>query len=199
MVDNSNSRRGFLRGMAILSATCFLESPASVFAAPAKHEQLLQQWRRFCELNGGAISLLQKPIADVAIQTICKGHKYALGMPVSFVKEKLLAQPIWIYWGGQQATPNDAVFSFFTDTATPQTIFRINRFELETMNHLAVQSHAENLIGVLHSNAINESTNRNTNPSLIVKTIIGEQRQAKTNSVLYNHQYVLEHNIIYNA
>lgn len=133
MNSSQTTRRSFLANMAIVSAGAAFHPLIQFLDSDKPVIDLKQQWNIFCNRNGG-ILLTESFVAESVIRE-CKGHRHQVGQPVCFTKENLLAQPTWIFWKEEGKVPDDVVVSFF-ENGGKKKLFRLNRFELESINNI---------------------------------------------------------------
>ena len=197
---HNNSRRSFLANAAILTAGFAIASPAQLLANTAATENIKQCWASFWQMQQGMLWQQNMQLNDDAVTKLAKGQLYTTGEVVYFEEADLLARPLWIYWGEKKTTPDDVILTFFSNKATPEKLFRLNRFELDGLLQLAKQQERTDFVALLkedHQNRL--ATNDNNQSKLFVKTQIRNQRSVQIDSSFAQYVSTIEKKLYYNA
>ncbi|MCF3111451.1 hypothetical protein LL912_21880 [Niabella sp. CC-SYL272] len=122
-----SNRRVFLSSLAALAAGAALgQNCIAPPPAPASDLELL--WKALCRkyqvVPHNCQPEQKKKLAP------CKGHTYKEAAPVFFPNERIIAQPVWIYWDCNPAKPSDVVIHCYQ---AGNAVASLNQFELKLM------------------------------------------------------------------
>lgn len=194
---NYTSRRSFLSSLALLSAgTVFSSATGFITTTGNRNTELQELWKSFLENQGGKIIAADKMLSQEALPAACKGHTIKAGDHILFEKEGLVAVPCWIYWNNNRHTPSDLIVTFFNAGSNPQKIKRINRFELEALNHLLASGKAQKVKPVL-SATVFAKRETGTQDMIIQTSILGGQKAEIVTTIADKQPVTLSKNIIY--
>ena len=197
MINTQNSRRNFLSSMAILSAGAAFGSVTDFISPGNSTKNLKQLWNSFCTQYYGYPFISAG--ADKTVMDTCKGHYQKNGEMVFFSQEKLLAQPTWIYWGGNKSQPADIIITFYHNDKEQTKAFRVNRFELEGLIGLTAGTNENGIITGFKENIIKHSPNGIRQKGLVVKTTIQKGKYAKIFAANSTNKITIDSKLIYNS
>ena len=197
MNQRNNSRRNFLGIMAILtsgsvvagSPLCLLNDEAGAGSAVS----LQQQW---------ALFLAGHPTTSFNNSTGIKlptgllpltGQRNVAGDVVHLVKENILAQPTWIYWGDHQQ-PDDIIISFFENKFPYKKIRNIDRYELAAIGKLAGAHEDKKMLQSLFV-----KSSHSGQPRLFINTRIKKYSKVQDIVMYHNNDIVLKDQLFYNV
>ncbi len=107
--------------------TAIANNTVGIFSHDKAATDLQSLWRAFCLRQCGedfhGIPEHKKII------TACKGHTHVEGKAVFFAQEKILAQPLWIYWAGNRNNPSDVLIHFYQSNS----VKTLNQFDLKAL------------------------------------------------------------------
>ncbi len=149
MTKNQHGRRNFLSCLAILSAGTVIGSPLKPSGINDREASLDKKWATFWKKSGGEL-VKGKPTLQNEIANTC-GHHHEKGEIILFLKENILAQPTWIYWGEDNTCPADVVITLFENNETQNKISRLNRFEIDALYKLSKEFKEDELLLTHHT------------------------------------------------
>lgn len=193
-----NSRRNFLSTLAILtSGTVVAGSPLSLFDknGTGGDTTLQKNWDELLKNSSASVFLNMTGITLPHNFAAINGLESKMGDIVSFDKENMLAQPIWIYWGNNRRTPDDVVISFFENSYPYKKIKSINRFELKALVKPEIVNADENTLQAMCNK---KQQDGNTKAALSVQTRILKGKHAQDIKLYSNNKIVLNQQLFYN-
>lgn len=181
---NNNSRRSFLANAAILTAGFAIASPVQLLANTGAKENIKQNWVSFWQMQQGMLWQQNIQLKDDAVTKLAKGQSYTTGEVVYFEEANLMARPLWIYWGEKKTTPDDVILTFFSNKATPEKLFRLNRFELDGLLQLAKQQNQANIVVLLKQDTINRLNKSEKQSQLFVRAKVNTNKRVTVETSL---------------
>jgi hypothetical protein len=191
-----NSRRNFISNIAFLSAGIMIKPAINHLPSGTGQEDVRRNWESFWKKSGGQKTYNVVDFEKHAALTTTKGHVYKNGDSIYFSKEKILAQPTWIYWNNDKTKPVDVVISLYEKDSLKK-IARLNRFETDALYKVAEDYHGDNLLEA-YCNSLTPSI-VNAMAVLKSKTSVNKNSQQYQVSYYKNHSLVLNKKFIYHS
>ena len=196
MQIRENSRRNFISNIAFLSAGIMIKPAINHLPLVTGQEDVRRNWESFWKKSGGQKTYNVIDLEKHATLIITKGHVYKKGGIIYFPKEKIFAQPTWIYWENDIAKPVDVVISLYEKDSLKK-ITRLNRFETDALYKVSKDYHGDNLLEA-YCNSLTPSI-VNTMALLKSKTSVNKNSQEYQVSYYKNHSLVLNKKFIYHS
>ncbi|MEO6673939.1 MAG: hypothetical protein ABIN93_10965 [Ginsengibacter sp.] len=192
------NRRSFISSIAILSAGAAFGSANNFFPAGKSTVDLQGQWSSFWKQNGGNPFYESFQFEGKSGIRCCKGHIHKTGRVIYFSNEDMLAQPTWVYWGREKSKPDDVIITFFENGQQKKKIFRINRFELESVHALTADKDITNLLKTLKAVRTGPLIDNSEN-SLKISTIVRNGHDVRISVRHAKKQITIRNKLIYNT
>jgi hypothetical protein len=193
------SRRTFMSSIALLSAGAALGSANDFFLLGKIKGSLKQQWSSFWKQNGGSASYRSVQSEEKFLLPCCNGHIHKTGEIIYFSEFNMLAQPTWIYWGKEKSNPDDVVITFFENSHPAKKIFRINRFELETVCALSDDENIAHPLEILKQRATVYSDWQKADNDLRITTSVSNGKNVRIVAKYSKKEITIENKLIYNT
>ncbi len=130
-----NSRRNFLNSMILLSAGATLK-PTFQKLPVETNGDLENKWKYFWQKSGGEKLNTFFDLEGRTGLAYTKGHLYKKGQSISFPRENIIAQPMWIFWKTNLSSPADVVITLFESNSL-EKISTLNRYELDALHKMS--------------------------------------------------------------
>ena len=196
MQTSENSRRNFISNIAFLSAGIMIKPAINHLPLVTGQEDVRRNWESFWKKSGGQKTYNIIDFEKNASLTTTKGHVYKKSDIIYFPKEKIFAQPTWIYWNNDKTKPVDVVISLYEKDSLKK-IARLNRFETDALYKVSKDYCGDNLLEA-YCNSITPSI-VNAMTVLKSKTSVNKNSQQYQVSYYKNQSLVLDKKFIYHS